>query len=176
MAPDNVSVPEPDFVSEPEPVVTAATDDVPGLSIVNAMLVAVTPPDNVNDDPESICTSDADVDSVTAAEITFVPDVLRIAPADDTPDPVIVSGSATVIPPDTDNAAPDDTVVPVPVPPNADALLIATTPAEIVVAPVYVFVADNVRVPDPVLVTLPELVAIGSATVMSPVLVSRVRS
>jgi len=155
LAPDNVNVPAPLLVSVPEPVVIAATDDVPGLSIVNPMLVPVTPPDNVNDDPESICTSDADVDSVTAAEITFVPDVLRIAPADDTPDPVIVSGSATVIPPDTDNAAPDATVVPVPVPPNADALLIATTPAETVVAPVYVFVADNVRVPDPLLVNAP---------------------
>ena len=38
------------------------------------------------------------------------------------------------------------------------------------------FAADSVSVPEPVFVTVPELVAIGSATVNEPVLASNVRS
>ena len=41
-------------------------------------------------------------------------------------------------------------------------------PAEIVVLPEYVFTADIVNVPEPVLVSVPVLVAIGSATVVFP--------
>ncbi len=135
--PDNVSVPVPDFVNEPEPVVIAAIDDVPTLSTVNPILLPVTPPDNVNE-PASICTSDADVNNVTAPEIMFVPVVLRIAPFGllVNPRPLTVIGSATVKSPDSDNAAPDDTVVPVPEPPNDELFVIATTPAETVVVPV----------------------------------------
>ena len=110
LAPDNVNVPTPDFVKVPEPVVIAAIDDVPALSTVNPMSVPVTPPDNVNE-PASICTSDADVNNVTAPEIMFVPLVLLIAPAFDTPVPVISIGSATVKVPDNDNAALFATVV-----------------------------------------------------------------
>ena len=162
-----------DNVNEPEPVVIAAIDDVPGLSTVNPILLPVTPPDNVNDDPESICTSDADVNSVTTPEIVFVPLVLRIAPtsADDTvtPSPVISIGSATVTPFEIDNVALLATVVlprvvvsPTVVSPSAVLLLIATTPVEIVVLPVYVLAFDNVNVllTDVFFVNVPEPVII----------------
>ena len=150
--PDNVSVPVPDFVNEPEPVVIAAIDDVPTLSTVNPILLPVTPPDNVNE-PASICTSDADVNNVTAPEIMFVPLVLRIAPtsANDTvtPSPVISIGSPTVMPFEIDRVALSATVVlprVLPLSPSAVLLLIATTPVEIVVLPVYVLSFDNVNV------------------------------
>ena len=77
-------------------------------------------------------------------------DVLRIAPVFEIPVPEIVSGSVTPLrPPDSDNAAPDATDVEPrddPLSPNAVLLLIATTPAEIVVSPVYVLALDNVNV------------------------------
>ena len=137
LAPESVNVPVPDFVNEPEPVVIAAIADVPTLSTVNPILLPVTPPDNVNE-PASICTSDANVNNVTAPEIMFVPVVLRIAPFGllVNPRPLTVIGSATVKSPDSDNAAPDDTVVPVPELPNDEFFVIATTPAETVVVPV----------------------------------------
>jgi hypothetical protein len=76
----------------------------------------------------------------------------------------MVNGSVTpVSPPDSDTAAPDATdVVPRddPLSPNAVLLLIATTPLEIVVSPVYVLAFDNVNVPTPVLfvsVPVPEI-------------------
>ena len=147
--PDNVNVPAPDFVNVPVPVVIAAIDDVPGLSTVNPMSVPVTPPDNVNDEPESICTSVADVNKVTAPETVCVPLLLRIAPLVDTPEPVISIGSATVKVPDNDNAALLATVVFPREPkfsPSAVLLLIATSPAEIVVSPVYELAFDNVNV------------------------------
>ena len=177
-APDNVNVPAPDFVNVPVPVVIAAIDDVPTLSTVNPISVPVTPPDSVNDEPESTCTSDADVNNVTAPETVCVPLVLRIAPLVDTPEPVISIGSATVKVPDNDNAALFVTVVLPRVPefsPRAVLLLIATTPAEIVVSPVYVLAFDNVNVPAPDFVNVPVDVAIGSATTTSPVFASNVR-
>jgi hypothetical protein len=72
-----------------------------------------------------------------------------------------VSGSVTPVrSPDSDNAAPDATVVEPrddPLSPNAVLLLIATTPVEIVVSPVYVLAFDNVSVPTPVFfVNVPE--------------------
>jgi hypothetical protein len=167
-APDNVSVPVPDFVNVPEPVVIAAIDDVPTLSTVNPMSVPVTPPDNVNDEPVSICTSDA-ANIVTAPEIVFVPLVLRIAPtsanASVTPSPVISIGSKTVTPLEIDNVALFATVVLPRVPafsPSAVLLLIATTPVEIVVSPVYVLAFDNVNVPVPNFVNVPEPVVIAA--------------
>ena len=162
--PDNVNVPVPDFVNEPEPVVIAAIDDVPGLSTVNPMLLPVTPPDNVNDEPESICTSDA-ANIVTAPEIVFVPLVLRIAPtsanASVTPSPLISIGSKTVTSFEIDNVALFATVVlprVTPLSPSAVLLLIATTPVEIVVSPVYVLAFDNVNVllDDVFFVSVPE--------------------
>ena len=88
--------------------------------------------------------------NVTKPVILFVPLVLRIAPVVVIPLPEIVSGSVTPVrPPDSDNAAPDATdVVPrnVALSPNAVLLLIATTPVEIVVSPVYVLAFDSVNV------------------------------
>ena len=91
--------------------------------------------------------------SVTRPVIVFESAVFRIAPTSAletvTPSPATDNGSATVIPPDKASVALLATVVPVDEFPSADALEIATTPAEIVVAPVYVLVADNVNVPVP---------------------------
>ena len=92
--------------------------------------------------------------NVTKPVIVFASLVLRIAPFAEIPPPEIVSGSVTpVSPPDSDNAAFKATVVEPrndPLSPNAVLLLIATTPAEIVVLPVYVLAFDNVNVPVPV--------------------------
>ena len=161
LTPDNVNVPAPDFVNVPEPVVIAAIDDVPTLSTVKSILLPVTPPDNVNDEPESICTSVADVNKVTAPETVCVSLLLRIAPLVDTPEPVISIGSATVKVPDNDNAALFATVVlprELPLSPSAELLLIHTTPAEIVVSPVYELAFDNVNVllDDVFFVSVPE--------------------
>ena len=61
----------------------------------------------------------------------------RIAPVVEIPVPEIVKGSAIESPaPLTCTAAPDDTVVPVDDPPNADAVVATTTPAAIDVVPV----------------------------------------
>ena len=112
----------------------------------------VKPPDNVKDEPVSICTSEA-ADNVTAPEIVFVPLVLRIAPTLDVPAPVISIGSKTVTPFEIDNVALFATVVlprVLPSSPSAVLLLIATTPVEIVVSPVYVLAFDNVNVSVPV--------------------------
>ncbi len=148
--PDNVNVPEPDFVRPPDVVAIAPLIvEVPTESTVRVRVAPVKPPDIVNDEPVSICTSDA-ADIVTAPEIVCVPLVLRIAPVVAIPVPEIVSGSVTPLrSPDSDNAAPDATdVVPRddPLSPNAVLLLIATTPVEIVVLPVYVLAFDNVNV------------------------------
>ena len=48
------------------------------------------------------------------------------------------------------------------------AWFVVKVPAFIVVLPVYVFVADKVNVPDPSLVNVPVLVAIGSTTLILP--------
>ena len=101
-------------------------------------------------------------------EKVLSPEVDLIAPFEDTPVPLIVIASATVTPPETFKAAPEAIVVAASVVPREVLLLIAATPADIVVAPVYVFAADKVKVPEPVLVKVPEPVAIGSATVMLP--------
>ena len=88
--------------------------------------------------------------NVTKPAILFVPLVLRIAPVVVIPLPEIVSGSVTPVrPPDSDNAAPDVTDVEPrnePLSPNAVLLLIATTPVEIVVLPVYVLALESVSV------------------------------
>ena len=86
----------------------------------------------------------------------FVPLVLRIAPfgLPVNPSPLTVIGSVIAVnEPESDNSAPEATVVEprdVPLSPSAVLLLIATTPAEIVVIPVYVLAFDNVNVPVPV--------------------------
>ena len=63
------------------------------------------------------------------------PAVKLIAPADDTPVPETVSGSADVTAAPTSRVAPDCTVLPVPVSPSDDAAVIFKVPAETVVAP-----------------------------------------
>ena len=73
---------------------------------------------------------------MTAEEITGVLPVTRMAPTLEVPEPVIVIGSPIVILPETESVAVLATEVPVPVPPSAEPLLIATTPAEMVVVPV----------------------------------------
>ena len=82
----------------------------------------------------------------------LVPLVLRIAPfgLPVKPRPLTVIGSVIAVSePDSDNSAPDATdVVPRddPLSPSAVLLVIATTPVEIVVLPVYVLAFDNVNV------------------------------
>jgi hypothetical protein len=153
LLPDNVNVPAPDFARPPDVVAIAPLIvEVPTESTVSVYVFPVKPPDNVKDEPVSICTSDA-ANIVTAPEIVFVPLVLRIAPtsADDsvTPSPLTSIGSATVTPFEIDNVASFATVVlprVLPLSPSAVLLLIATTPVEIVVLPVYVLAFDNVNV------------------------------
>ena len=87
--------------------------------------------------------------NVTKPVILFVPLVLRIAPfgLPVNPRPLTVIGSVIAVNgPTSDNSAPEATVVEPVVVPRAELLLIATTPVEIVVLPVYVLVFDNVNV------------------------------
>jgi hypothetical protein len=87
---------------------------------------------------------------VTTPEITFVPDVLRIAPtsADETvtPLPVIVIASPTEMLFEMASVASFSTEVEPSAVPSAVALLIATTPDVTVVLPVYEFAPDSMRV------------------------------
>ena len=100
--------------------------------------------------------------------ILFAPLVLRIAPfgLPVNPRPLTVIGSVIAVnEPDSDNSAPDATVVLPRVPalsPSAVLLLIATTPVEIVVSPVYMLAFDNVNVllDDVFFVNVPEPVMI----------------
>ena len=136
LVPVNVNVPAPDLVNVPEPVVIAADVTSPTASMVNGIFVPVIPPDSVSV-PESACISDADVSSVTAPEMVLESAVLRIAPFEETPEPVISIDSATSERvPDNDNAAPDATVVFAAAVPSAALFEIATTPTEIDVTPV----------------------------------------
>ena len=90
--------------------------------------------------------------NVTKPVILFVPLMLRIAPfgLPVKPRPLTVIGSVIAVnEPDIDNSAPDATVVEPrddPLSPSAVLLLIAITPAEIVVLPVYVLALVNVNV------------------------------
>ena len=139
-AADSVNVPEPDFVNVPVPVaIGSATATSPVFaSTVNAKAPSNAFPDdtsNVNV-PASACTSAAAA-NVTRPVNVLLPLVLRITPFDEIPEPLTVNASATALnPPETDNAAPDDTVVAPSVVPNAVLFEIATTPVEMVVAPV----------------------------------------
>ena len=81
--------------------------------------------------------------TVELAERATVPDKVPAAekftaPADDTPVPEIVSGSADVTAPATSSVAPSETVVPCPEeePPNPEPLLNFRVPVEMVVVPV----------------------------------------
>ena len=89
------------------------------------------------------------------------------APPELIPSPFNVNASSPiVIPPDNSNAAPCATVVPDAVVPRAllwDAL---NAPADIVVVAVYELLPDNVKVPDPVLVSAPPVPVIDPETVV----------
>jgi hypothetical protein len=105
----------------------------------------------VSVEDESIWICDA-APSVIWVEITFVPETLRIAPISVplvTPSPEIVNVSSRVNPPEMLRVASDAIVVAPSVVPNEATFEMATTPVEIVVAPVYVFAADRVNVLEP---------------------------
>ena len=109
-----------------------------------------------------------------APDRVFVPDELRIAPTSAaetvTPSPEIVMGSAELIPPDTSRVAFEATVVEPLAEPRALELAILTTPAEIVVSPLYVLVPESVNVPVPCLVTLPFVPEMTPANVVESLL------
>ena len=142
-----------EIVVAPVYVFTPDNDSVP---VPVPPLVNANPPDTT---PDTVAVVESATCTVESAANATVPDNVPpnekfTAPADDTPVPEIVNGSADVTAAATSNVAPDDTVVVDRVPansPNADASEIFTVPTEIVVAPVYVFAADNVNVPVPVL-------------------------
>ena len=157
MVPDNDNVPEPVFVNaNKDPLITPETvafDEA--FSVASAAIVTV---------PERV-----------AAAENFT------APADDTPVPEIVKGSAELSVPSPANSrvAPFVTVVDERVPafsPRPVLLATFNVPADTDVLPVYVFAVDNVNVPDPDFVNVPVLVAIGSATATSPVFASTVNA
>ena len=154
--PDRVRVPAPAFVTPPFPVVTAPMEVVPTPSIVSPASDPVTPAGTARVVPESTWIS-ADPPSVTCVDTVFEPEELRTAPPDVTPEPVIVNGSPMVMPPVISSAPPEDTVVPVEVAPNDDALVIFTVPPEIAVAPVKSLAVpgDRVNVPAADLETAP---------------------
>ena len=139
MVADSVRVPAPDLVSAPEPVAIAPDIVVvPTLSMVRSVFDPPTPPDNTSVEEVSTWISAAAL-KVICDEMVFVPDVLRIAPISVTvvtPSPAIDSASTIVMPPEMLSVASDATVVEPSVVPRAVALVIATTPVEIVVAPV----------------------------------------
>ena len=140
-AADNVKVPvspaASPLVSVPATVaIGSATVMLPAPTTVNAYAPLNALPDdtsNVNVPEELPTVAAALSDTRLVTELLFA--VFNNAPEPE-PLPLIVKGSATVKPPDSDNAAPDDTVVPVPEPPNDELFVITTTPAETVVAPV----------------------------------------
>jgi hypothetical protein len=136
LVPDIVSVPALDLVKVPVPIATAPEIVVvPMPSTVRFVFVPDTPFDKVKVDDASTWISDAPP-KLTTPEIVFEPAVLRSAPADDEPVPVMVIGSPSEIPPDTANVPPSETVVAPAGVPSAVAFDTASVPTETVVAPV----------------------------------------
>ena len=68
-------------------------------------------------------------------EYVLLPLINLIAPPDDMPVPLIVIGSATVIPPNSSRDAPFEIVVPDPVPPRPELLETLNAPADTTVVP-----------------------------------------
>lgn len=177
--PESVNVPDPEFVTVETGV--AIGSETVTLPLPMKEIVGV-PEDAPNADP--LATSNVNVPSslpidalaasVTTPVIEFVSapavDTLRIAPVDEIPVPDTVKGSAIDSPvPETFTTPPELTVVPADEAPKAPFEDTTTVePFETVVKPVYVFVPDNVNVPEPEAVNVPEPVAIGSATVTFP--------
>jgi hypothetical protein len=149
---------------------------VPAPDFVNAIDVPLITPEMVALD---------DVLSVALAAITTVPVSVPTAenftaPADDTPVPEIVKGSAefNVPSPANSSVAPLVTVVEERVPassPRAVLLETFSVPADTAVMPVYVLAADSVKVPLDVLVsepvpraTTPEIVVVPAPSTVNP--------
>lgn len=114
--------------------IAAEIVEVPTLSMVRFVFVPEIPPDIVNVEPESTCTSVA-APKVIAPDHTFVSAVLRNAPPSLIPVPEIVNGSVTVTFPDTVTDAPLVTDVAADVEPSAFEFDTAMDPALMVVAP-----------------------------------------
>ncbi len=148
-------MPLPDFVTPPVPEITPADLAVsPAPSTVSVNPAVVTAPLKVNVPATDVAVALAA--RVIAPETVLLLARLRSAPPEETPVPLKVSGSATVRPvPLTTSAAPAETVVPVPVPPRDELLLISSIPAVTDAAPVNVFVALSASVPLPPLVGPP---------------------
>jgi hypothetical protein len=94
---------------------------------------------NVNVESDPVLPTLELPESVTKPVTELLPDVLTTAPVLPTPVPTMVKGSVTVMSPETETAAPLETVVDdrvEPSSPSAVALEIATTPADTVVEPV----------------------------------------
>ena len=139
MTADSVSEPAPDFVT---PAVLVAMGSAT-VTVTPDAASKVSPYVPVNELPEatlnvsesaSACTSDADA-SVTRPEMVLAPLVLRIAPFDDAPAPLIVIGSARVMSLEIARVAPSATVVPPSADPSAEPCVTDNVPAETVVAP-----------------------------------------
>ena len=148
LVPDSFRLPNPDFVSVPDPVVIASIvavcAEVPSMSTVSAVSVPVIPAGTVRFVPESSCSSEAASIDIWDASVGE-PLVTRTAPTvallTVTPAPRIVSGSSRVIVPAIASVAFVDnvpTVVPIPaaLAPSALALEIETTPSSMAVVPV----------------------------------------
>ena len=131
-------------------VLAADSSSVPAPVLVRPAAVGVVAPEMI---PDIVAVVELATCTVTSADIATVPDNVPdaekfTAPADDTPVPEIVNGSADDTAPATSNVAPLATVVVEYVLtflPSASALVIFTVPAEMAVVPVYVFVPDSVR-------------------------------
>ena len=110
---------------------------------------------NCSEVPASAVTN-ALAESVTVPLTALSPAMLRSAPAEVRPVPAMVMPSGVSMPPASARTPPEETVVPVPVPPNA--LLFEATnvePDSTVVAPEYVLLPDSTTVPAPETVAAP---------------------
>ena len=175
---DNVNEPEPDFVNVPVDVaIGSATTTSPVLASsvrLNVPVIALP------DDGSIVKVPRADSISAAAANVTrpvivFAPLVLRIAPPDETPAPLIVTGSASSMLFEIARVAPSDTLVAPLVPPSAEPWVTANVPCETVVTPVYVPEVDNVSVvPTPTLVIPPVPVIVPLNVVLPAVPLARV--
>ena len=122
------------IVVPPEYVFVAVNSRVPVPSFVSI----IEAPDTI---PPSRAVVDDATETVELAAIATVPDNVPAAekftaPADETPVPEIVNGSADVTAAPTSSVAPSATVAPVPESPSAFACVTFNVPFEIVVRPV----------------------------------------
>ena len=124
--------------------------------------------DEVRVAPVSIWISVA-VPNVTAPDIVVVPLVTRRAPLEPTPVPDNVSGSANAVSvPESSSAAPLVNVVTALVAPSPSLLETATTPAVMLVVPLYVLVPESESVPAPFLVSVPVVVSMAPLIAIVP--------